>query len=80
MSYLAAIAKVECAAATFDRVDVFLLIETGKSINCAAMCGGKFSVQVKGGINFMFEHIGKFRRKAGQWSLPNIYLLKTLNM
>lgn len=47
-------------------VDVVLLVELGESINRAAMRGEKFNALVKGGIDVMLEHIGKFRRKASQ--------------
>ncbi len=47
-------------------VDIVLLIELGESINRAAMRGEKFNALVKSGIEVMLEHIGKFRRKAGQ--------------
>lgn len=47
-------------------VDVVLLVELGGSINRAAMRGEKFNALVNGGIEVMLEHIGKFRRKAGQ--------------
>ena len=47
-------------------VDVVLLIELGELINRAAMRGEKFNALVQGGIDVMLEHVGKFRRKAGQ--------------
>jgi len=47
-------------------VDVVLLVELGESINRAAMRGEKFNALVKGGIDVMLEHIGKFKRKAVQ--------------